>query len=254
MRSVLAIARREFGAYMGSPIGWIIACGFVIMWGFFFTVMLVAYADASQQAVMYGEDSMNVNDMLIAPMFGNMSVIALLISPALTMRLIAEDRKSRSIELLLTSPVSSAQIVLGKFLGSIYYTGVLGAFTLLYAGILAWLGDPDFAVLASNYVAFFLMFGSFLAAGMFFSSLTENQVVALLLAFSFNLIFWVIGWAAQGADEGTLKTVFEYLSTLNHIESMSKGVIHVKDVVYFLTSIGFFLFASAQRVEALRWR
>ncbi len=255
MRNVLAIARRETGAYMTNPIGWIILCGFVIMWGIFFTVMLFGYNQAAAEAVLspYG-DQMNVNDMIVTPLFGNIGVIAMLASPALAMRLIAEDRRTRSIELLLTSPVSSTQIVLGKFLGALGFAGVLALDTLLYAAILLWLGEPDPGVLAANYLGFFLIFGTFLAAGLFMSSLTENQVLALVLAFGFNLVVWIIGWVGSLLGEGTLKTTVEYISMLNHIDDMSKGVIHAQDLVYFLTFIGFFLFATVQRVEALRWR
>lgn len=256
MRNVLAIARREVAAYMTNPIGWIILCGFVIMWGIFFTVMLFGYNQAAADAVLspYGADQLNVNDMIVTPLFGNIGVIAMLCSPALAMRLIAEDRRTRSIELLLTSPVSSTQIVLGKFLGAVGFAGVLALNTLLYAAILLWLGEPDPGVLASNYLAFFLIFGTFLAAGLFMSSLTENQVVALVLAFGFNLTVWIIGWVGSLLDEGALRTTVEYISMLNHMDDMSKGVIQLEDIVYFLTFIGFFLFATVQRVEALRWR
>jgi ABC-2 type transport system permease protein len=256
LKSVLAIARREVSAYLTNPMGWIILCGFVIMWGIFFTIMLFGYNQAAAEAVMnpFGADQMNVNDMVVSPLFGNMSVIAMLASPALAMRLIAEDRRNRSIELLLTSPVTSTQIVLGKFLGAIGFAAVLGATTLLYAGILMWLGEPDLGVLGANYLGFFLIFGTFLAAGLFASSLTENQVLALVLAFGFNLVIWIIGWVGSLLDEGKLKTTIEYISMLEHIEQMSKGVIQTQDLVYFVTFIGFFLFATVQRVEALRWR
>lgn len=256
MRNVFAIGRREVAAYLTTPIGWIILCGFVIWYGFFFLVMLVSYNQAAAEAVLspYGADQLNVNDMIVSPLFGNMAVIALLASPALAMRLIAEDRKNRSIELLLTSPVRSWEIVLGKFLGAIGFSGVLALFTLLYAAILLWLGDPDPGVLATNYLSYFLLFGTFMASGLFFSSLTENQVVALVLAFGFNLLLWIVGWVSSLMGEGTAKTVIEYVSMLNHVEDLARGVVHVQDIVYFLTFIGFFLFATTQRVEALRWR
>lgn len=256
MRNIWAIARREVAAYLTNPIGWIIQCGFVILWGIFFTVMLFGYNQAAAEAVLspMGADQLNVNDMIVSPLFGNIGVVAMLASPALAMRLIAEDRRTRSIELLLTSPVTSTEIVLGKFLGAVGFSGTLALHTLLYAAILYWLGEPDPGVLFSNYLSFFLIFGTFLAAGLFMSSLTENQVVALVLAFGFNLTVWIVGWVGSLLDEGKLKTTVEYVSMLKHIEDMSKGVIHTEDLVYFLTFIGFFLFASVQRVEALRWR
>jgi ABC-2 type transport system permease protein len=170
------------------------------------------------------------------------------------MRLIAEDRRNRSIELLLTSPVRSTEIVLGKFLGALGFAGVLAAATLQYPAVLIWLGTPDPGILLCNYASFMLLLATFMATGLFASSLTENQVVALVISFGINLMIWVLGWAASGAGEGGLKTTIEYVSMLNHVEQLGKGLLHVQDMVYFLTFIGFFLFATTQRVEALRWR
>ncbi|MFZ5476378.1 MAG: ABC transporter permease [Myxococcota bacterium] len=255
MRAIVAIARRETAAYFTTPIGWICLCAFVVITGFFFFAMLLAYSDASAQAAFspYG-DQINVDEWIVQPLFGNMGVIALLMSPALTMRLIAEDRRQRVMELLLTSPISSAEIVLGKFLGALGFGAVLAAATLHYAAILFWLGKPDVGIFTCNYVAFLLLLGTFFAVGLFASSLTENQIVALVVAFAFNLMIWVLGWVATGAGDGPLKAAIEGASMLTHVEQLGKGLLHVEDVVYFVTFIGFFLFATTQRVEALRWR
>ncbi|MDP2308370.1 MAG: ABC transporter permease subunit [Pseudomonadota bacterium] len=256
MRNIFAIGRRELSAYMTAPIGWIILCGFVLMFGFFFVVGLLQYDQAAADAVFnpYAADQINVNDMIVAPLFGNMLVIALLAAPALSMRLIAEDRRTRAIDLLLTSPVRSSEIVLGKFLGAIGFATVLVSTTFLYGAILMLLGEPDPGIMFANYVGFILLFGTFMATGLFASSLTENQVVALIVAFGLNLLLWIVGWTGGLMDEGALKSTVEYLSMLSHFEQLSKGVLRLQDIVYFLTFIGFFLFASTQRVEALRWR
>jgi ABC-2 type transport system permease protein len=252
----MAIARRELSAYFSTPIGWICLCAFVTITGFFFFAMLLAYNQASAEAVFnpMQADSMNVNDWIVSPLFGNMGVVALLLSPALAMRLIAEDRRNRSIELLLTSPVRSVEIVLGKFLGALGFAGVLALYTLPYPAVLMWLGEPDLGILACNYVGFMLLLGCFMASGLFASSLSENQIVALAIAFGMNLMIWVISWIGIAAGEGAIKTTVEYVSMLTHIEQLGKGLVHVQDMVYFVTFIGFFLFATTQRVEALRWR
>lgn len=256
MRNTLAIGRRELGAYLASPIGWIVLCAFAIWNGFFFLVFLFQYQEMASQAVFNPmmAEQMNVNDGIVVPFYGNMAVLALLAAPALSMRLIAEDRKNRSIELLLTSPVRSAEIVLGKFAGAMGFAGLLGASTLVYAGLLAWLGEPDMAVVGCNVLAYLLMLGVFMATGLFFSSLTENQIVALVLGFGFNLMVWIIGWMGSLFPEGALKTSVEYVSMLTHIEKLGSGVVHVEGLVYFLSFIGFFLMAATLRVEALRWR
>jgi ABC-2 type transport system permease protein len=256
MNAVLAIARRETAAYFSTPIGWICLCAFATLTGFFFFVMLTMYSDYAAQAMMSpGQaDSLNVDDLIVSPLFDNMAVIALLMSPALTMRLFAEDRKTRAMDLLLTSPVTSFQVVLGKFLGAMGFAGVLVASTLHFPAILTWLGEPDRGILVANYVSFLLLLGAFFAVGMLASALTENQLVALVVAFGVNLLLWVLGWSVSSSDAGLLKTVVESLSMVTHAERLGKGLVHVQDIVYFLSFIGFCLFATTQRVEALRWR
>jgi ABC-2 type transport system permease protein len=255
MKAILGIARREWSAYFASPIGWIALCGFAVICGFFFSLMLLMYASQAQQAMApYQLEQMNVNDWILVPLLQNLSVICLLVFPALTMGLYAADRQQRSIELLLTSPVSSAQIVLGKFLGAMGFAAVLVAVTLQVPLVLDWLGNPDRGVILSNYLGFILLLGAFVAVGGFASSLTENQLVALVLAFAANMMTWVVGWLGDAVKNESVKTVVEYVSIVNHMEDMGKGVVHLGDAVYFLSIIVFFLFCTVQRVEALRWR
>lgn len=254
MNAIFAIARRETSAYFASPIGWISLCGFVLISGFFFVLMLVGYAMQAAQAYGGQLDQMNLNDWIIQPLFGNLGVIALLVMPALTMRLFAEDRQQKSLELLLTSPISSIEIVLGKFLGALGFTGVMVASTLQFPMLLNWLGEPDVGVLITNYLGFVLLLAAYVAVGLFASSLTENQLIALIIAFAFNMLTWIVGWVGQIAGDGKLKSAVEYISMLHHVEELGKGVIHAGDIFYFLSFIAFFLFAATQRVEALRWR
>lgn len=255
MSAVLAIARRETMAYFASPMGWIGLCAFVFITGFFFTISLWAWGVQASQAYSPMQlEQMDVNSMLLAPMFGNLGVVALFVLPALTMRLLAEDRSTRSVELLLTSPITSAQIVLGKFLGAMGFCAVMVAATFYIPAILGWLGEPDTNVMLANYGAFFLLLASYVAIGLFASSLTEHQLVALVLSFSFNLLTWIVGWIGELLDDGPFKTGVQWISTVHHMEQLGQGLIHSGDIVYFLSFIAFFLFATTQRVEALRWR
>ena len=254
MRAILAIARRELDAYFATPVGWLCLCGFVAVTGFFFALMVAGYAYQSTQMAMnpYAE-GFNINEYLLPDFFGNTSVILLLLCPALSMRLFAEDRKTRAYELLLSSPLSSTEIVLGKFLGSLGFLAVMMASTLHYVAILYWLGSPDAGMLLSSYGALFLMSAAFMAVGMFASSFTTNQVVALVLSFGAVLGLWVLAWMDSFADQSFVK-VITYISMLSHQNDLSKGLLHLKDLVYFGTFIGFFLFATQQRVEAYRWQ
>lgn len=255
MRAILSIARRELDAYFATPMGWLVLCGFVAVTGLFFTLMLVGYAMQSTQMAMnpYGGQQMNINEYLLPDFFGNTSVILLFLCPALTMRLFAEDRGRRSFELLMSSPVSSTEIVLGKYLGALGYLGVLLASTLHYVAILYWLGSPDAGVLVASYGALFLLSAAFMAVGMLMSSFTVNQIVAFVLSFGVLLGLWVLAWMDAFASESWVK-VITYVSLLSHQSDLAKGLVHLKDLVYFTSFIGFFLFATQQRVEAYRWQ
>jgi len=253
MNAIFAIARRETSAYFASPIGWICLVLFSLLAGLFFSIMLIGYASQAGEMGNMGQEE-NVTEMLIQGLFGNLSVIALLMMPALTMGLIAADRRERSIELLLTSPVTSAQIVLGKFLGGLGFATVMVLTTLYVPISLVIMGEPDPGVFYASYGGFIVLMAVFVSIGLFTSSVTENQLVALALGFSINLSVWIMGWLGQLVKAGALKAVVEHISMLSHYEQLSKGVVHTNDAVYFITVIGFFLFATTQRVEALRWR
>jgi ABC-2 type transport system permease protein len=254
MNAVIAIARREVEAYFGGPLGWIVLSAWVIVSGVFFVLMLIGYLEASAQSFSpYGGGDVNLNEYIVQPFFGNMGVIAMLAMPAVTMRLLAEDRAKRSLELLLTSPISSLQIVLGKFLGGLGFCGVLMLGMSSVPLVLYQLGEPDSGIFLANVGSFTLLMATYVAVGLFCSALTENQIVAAVVAFGINIVVWIVGWAGQSAD-GAIKTVLEYLSMLTHLENLGKGLVHAEDLVYFVSFIVFFLFATTQRVEALRWR
>lgn len=255
MRATLAIARRELEQYFATPMGWLCLCGFVLVTGFFFALMTTDYSvQASQTAYNpYMGDQVNVNDWLIQPFFANTAVILLLLCPAMSMRLLAEDQRQRSLELLLSSPIGSGQIVLGKYLGALGFLVVLLAGTLHYSAILYWLGDPDPGILAANYLGTFLLASSFLAVGMLASAFTDSQMVALVVSFGSLLGLWVLSWADTLAPS-SWGGVLAHISMLSHMEQLSKGLLHIEDVAYYITFVGFFLFATWQRVEAWRWQ
>ncbi len=256
MNGAIAIFKRETAAYFTTPIGWIILMFFLFIFGFFFALSVTAFMDYSQQAAFNPQaaEGLNVNSFVIQGLFGNMAVVILLIAPGLVMRLLAEDRKQRSIELLLTSPISSTEIVLGKFFGAIGFVVAMMVATLPYMALLYGYGEPDTGVLLSNYLSLFLLTSSLVAINLFLSSFTENQIIAFMAGFAFNLIFWILGWAADMAPEGVAQDVFQGLAMGTHYMEMGKGLIRMQDLVYFLSFIAFCLLATTQRVEALRWR
>lgn len=256
MTAILAIARRETAAFLSTAIGWIALTAFMFIGGSFFAMVLGGYYSQYSQMMFNPDaaDQMNVNDWVVQPVYNFLFVVSLFLTPALSMRLIAEDRRQKSIDLLLTSPISSAQITLGKFLGALGFAVVMAATTVPLLGVIYALGEPDAGIVTLNLLGFVLICASLLSAGLFASSLTENQIVAAVISFVFNLFMWIFGFLTSIVPEGDLKGVVEGFALLPHAEQLGKGVLHVTDIVYFVTFIGFFLFATTQRVEALRWR
>jgi ABC-2 type transport system permease protein len=256
MRAALAIAKREIDAYFATPIGWVCLTAFALLSGFFFVLDLVYYMQITADSVMNPSmaEQVNVNDAIVAPWFGQLGITAILITPALSMRLIAEDRRNKSIELLLTSPLSSYAIAFGKMLGAAGFAALIIAVTAPGVGLLYTFGDPDSGMVFTNYLGLYLLTLALMTMGLFYSSMTENQIVALVLAFGTGLSLWIVGWGGEFGDEGALKTVLGYLSLPSHLEDMGNGVLHAKNLAYLITFTGFFALATAQRVEALRWR
>lgn len=253
MNNVIAIAGKELRAYFSSPIAWVIMGFFALLFGFFFYAYLDAFMRQSMQMAAFGGGNMNVNMNLVRPLFGNASVILLFVIPMITMRTYAEEKRSGTIELLLTSPVTDAQIITGKFLGAMGLYVAMLAVTLVYVAMLFWFGNPDWRPIASGYVGLLLMGGSFIAAGLLISNLTKNQIVAGTATFGVFLLFWIIAWIGEGFGP-RVQAVLSYLSITEHFDDFAKGVIDTKHVVYYLSFITFGLFLTAKSVDSERWR
>jgi ABC-2 type transport system permease protein len=253
MSNILTIAKRELKHYFATPTGWLALCAFLVITGFFFVLELRWYAmESMESAYNPYREPMNLGAHLIAPFYGEIGLILLMICPALSMRLFADDRRQRSFELLLTSPVTTTEIVLGKYLGGLGFAGLLVAATSHYALLLIWVGDPDLGLLASTYLSTFLLVAAFMAVGAFTSSLTQSQVVALVLALVGLLMIWAL--AAVGmVGTGAWSEAISEASLFSHVEPLGKGVLRLRDLVYYASFIGVFLFATHQRVEGMRW-
>lgn len=248
MNATFAIAKREVNAYFETAVGWLCLLGFVGLTGFIFSWIITAYTDP---LASMGE-TVNIDEMIVPDFFGTLVVFLLLLSPAISMRLFAEDRTNHTLELLLSAPISSTQIVLGKYLGGIGFIAVMLAATSHCAILLLWLGDPSITILLLNYLSTFLLAAAFMAVGMLASAFTKSQLIALALSFGALLGLWFLAGVGELAS-GQLAEIIGYSSTLTHMDRLSKGLLHIKDIVYFLTFIGFFLFATHQRIEAERW-
>jgi ABC-2 type transport system permease protein len=182
-----------------------------------------------------------------------MSVVILFILPFLTARSYAEEKRSGTIELLLTSPVSDLEIILGKFLGAMGLFAAMLLVTMIDIALLFRLGNPEWKPIVAGYLGLFLMGGCFLSVGLLISSLTKNQIVAAFVTFAVFLMLWVINWMADSAGP-TARAILSFLSITDHFDDFTRGIIDTKHVVYYLSFITFGLFLTAKSVDSERWR
>ena len=253
MSNVLAIAQKELKSYFASPIAYIVIGLFALVFGYFFFVSLNYFIQASLQMGMPGQGQINIHTMAIRPLFQNVSVVALFWLPLITMRTYSEEKRSGTIELLLTSPLTDAQIVLGKFLGALALYALMLAVTWIHIAILFVYGNPEWKPIATGYLGLLLMGASFMSIGLLISSLTKNQIVAGMATFAVLLLLWTLGWMTDSAGP-MMQKVLSALSITDRFDDFSKGVISVSHLVYYLSFITFGLFLTAKSVDSERWR
>ena len=254
MKNVLLMCQKELKSYFASPIAYAVLALFGLIFGFgFYTATRDFVRFSFQSQMMGGGQTMNVNEQIIRPLLGFASTVALFLIPMITMRLFAEEKRSGTIELLLTSPVSDNQIILGKWLGALLlYLCVLAMSMINIALLFAW-GKPDLKPVLVAYLGLLLQGGCLLAIGTFISTTTRNQIVAGGVTFFVCLLLWLLSWFTA-FDSTVPAQVVNYLSIVTHFENFGKGVLDLKDAVFYLSFIFFALFATSRSMESLRWR
>ena len=195
----------------------------------------------------------SLTEGIIRPVYTNMNVIFLFLVPFITMRLIAEEKKLHTIELLMTSPIGLGELVWGKFLSSLLFVLCMLGCTLVYPAILFALGNPEWGPILTCYLGVILLFSCYLAMGLMFSAVTENQIVAGVLTFAGGLFFWLIIWASN-ALSGVWSEVFTYLSLTHHFTSFSQGVLDTNDIFFYCAFTGLGLFFTHRILDSYRWR
>ncbi|MGB2713428.1 MAG: ABC transporter permease subunit [Vicinamibacterales bacterium] len=254
VRNVLAITEKELRSYFASPIAYIIIGLFSLLFGYFFYVYLMLFVRQSEQMMQFGGGgSANVNQQMIRYVLLNVSVILLFLMPVITMRTYSEEKRSGTIELLLTSPVTDVQIILGKFLGAMGLYGAMLLVTMLYMSILFFIGNPEWRPLVAGYLGLLLMGGCFISVGLLISSLTKNQIVAGAITFAVFLMLWVINWMADQAGP-VARQILTTLSITDHFDDFARGIIDTKHLVYYLSFITFGLFLTSKSVDMERWK
>lgn len=256
MRNIIAIAWRDIRSVFVSPIAYVVLTGFTLLAGWFFFNMLGQFNRlAAQYAQMQGMDTtwLNLNDAVIAPLFHNLLFVLLIVIPMITMRSFSEEKNQSTFELLFTSPVRIGEMVLGKYLASVFLVTLMILLAFLFPAMLFKFGNPEPGMTAAGMLGLYLTAISFVAVGNFTSALTSNQIIATISALVILLLLFVISWPAEGAGE-RVAGVLTYLSVSAHFSSMIKGVIETKDLVYFASLTGIFLFLTHRAVESSRWK
>ena len=227
----------------------------MVIMGWMFFVYISHFQVQSMQFQQFnqGGKGPSIAEGIIRPFYGNMNVVLLLLVPFITMRLFAEEKKSHTIELLMTAPVTLAEIVLGKFLSGFLMLVVMLTCTMIFPIVLFFTGNPEIGPIVTNYLGTLLLCSCYLSLGVLFSAMTENQIVAGALSFAAGLFFWLLSWATASAASGWGE-ILSYLSLITHYNNFGQGIISSSDVFYLVTFAGVGLFLTHRVLDSFRWR
>ncbi len=255
MTAALIICRREIAAALASPVAYVLFGAFAFIYGYFFTEFLRNFVEVGMRMSELGGfsgGSLHVNHDLINPLLLTAAVVLLFLVPLISMRSLAAEVRSGTMELLLTAPISDGQIVAGKFLGGFALYLTMLAVSLLHVAVLFWFGQPDILPILAGYLGLALFGAATIALGLFFSSLTSSQIVAGVLTLAALLLLWVVEFAGQTG--GSFGRLLAYVSVTGHLAEPARGVVAVRDVIYYLSFAGFFLLLTRETVRSRRWR
>ncbi len=255
MRSVCAVFKREVKAYFTLPIAYVMMGGLLFIVGLLYYLWFHWFLRESFGAMRnpMAASDLDISSMVVGATISTIGVISVFALPLLTMRLWAEEKRTGTLELLLTFPLSDSSIVLGKFLAGLAVYGVLLVLSLLYpllAGVYAHL---DVGPILAGYLGTILLASTLFALGFLCSTWTENQIVACALAWASFLFFWLIGHAADFAGS-ELATLLNHISFAKHHEHFAKGIVETQDVAFFVLFTVFCLFLTLRSIESTRWR
>jgi gliding motility-associated transport system permease protein len=259
MRATWIVFAREMRSYFVSPVAYTLLLAFLGLAGWYFWFFLSSFVQAAarltEQAMMFQQlpPVLNVNLSVVRPWFNLTSQLLLFLAPIITMRLLADERGTGRIDLLLSAPVTDLQLVLGKYFAGVALCGIFLLPTLVYPALLYHYGDPEIGPILAGYLGLLLDSMALIAVGLLVSSLTGSQVVAAAGSFGIVILFWVLGLVAGG--EGTAwHAALSSVSMLEHFSDFARGVIETRHLVYYLTFTGFMLFLTLRSLQSVRWR
>lgn len=238
MNHIYALIKKELRLYFNSPMAYIFLTVFLVLssWLFFRQFFIINQAQLRDYFVL-------------------LPWIFLFLIPAITMRLWAEEKKNGTIEVLLTFPVRDYEVVIGKFVASFLFLALALFLSFTLPGILIYLGEPDLGVIIASYVGTLLLGGAYLAIGLWISSLTNNQIIAFVVAIFVSFVFLIIGDSIVTLTlPDFLVPLAQYLGLNAHFQSITRGVIDSRDILFYLSFIGFFLFLNIQSLEKRKWK
>lgn len=255
MQNIMAIWQREMKSYFVSPVAYVVLTVFVFLSGLVFYLSLSEVYSYTMSMAQMGQtaQAIDVPGYVTQSLFRTTTVILLFVIPMMTMALFSEEKKRGTIELLLTTPVGNYQALMGKFLASLTFLLILFAGSALTIFPLFIYSTPDWGPLLSGYLGLFLYGSSLLALGIFISTLTENQIVAVIVTFGASLLLWFVSGFA-GSAAGATKEVITYLSVINHLDDFIKGVIDTSHIIYYVTFTFLGLFLAYRSLESMRWK
>ncbi len=255
MQNILAIWQREMKSYFVSPIAYVVLVVFLFLSGLVFFGNLTEVYQYMMTTAQTGQSMqpIDVPAYVTQSLFRTTTVILLFLVPMLTMALFSEEKKRGTIELLLTTPVGNFQALMGKYLASLTFLVILFASSAITISSLFVYSQPDWKPILSGYFGMFLYGAALLALGVFISTLTENQIVAVILTFGVSLVLWLVSVFAASAT-GVTKSVINYLSVISHLDDFIKGVIDTSHVIYYLTFAFVGLFLAYRSLESMRWK
>ena len=255
MRGIMAVFKKEITITFSSPIFYAATFIFMVVSGYFFYTNAMIYTIRSFQAGQnpFLAERLNLSDFVVKPFFGDIAIVLLLMLPLITMRAYAEEKKMGTIELLFTYPISDGAVLAGKFAASMFTLLTMLVGTLLPLILLETFAHLDWGLILSGYLGILLLGASFIALGLFTSSLTENQIIAAVLSFGAFLLFWIIGWAKSFAGP-PLGPILEHISIVVHLDSFVRGLVDSRDLAFYLVFIFFWLFVTLRFLNTRFWR
>ncbi|MBI5233681.1 MAG: ABC transporter permease subunit [Deltaproteobacteria bacterium] len=258
MRNLYLLFKKEFKSYFSSPVAYVVIAMFMAVAGYLFYGLMAYFSTLSfnaqvDPAIAREANLLNITESVVRPLFGMISMIMLIMVPLLTMRLFAEEKKTGTIELLLTYPITDLEVVLGKFLACLAVLFTMLVLSAIFPIIVIVYGEPEIGPIITGYLGLVFLGASFAAFGIFASSLTENQIIAATVSFGVIFLFWMLGLAQPFAGP-VLGSFMNYISITHHLEAFAKGVVDTEDIVYYTMFIVLFIFLTLRTLESKRWR